>query len=168
MTIRGKTLSPQGIIILVVAITAVVGQGLNSSWLEAGVIAAATLVLWFGTAHPDRVNKIGPYAAVLGALASYYILRGDQADREFYVIAAEVIPLLFLALVAGKLLVLVDRPEPERRIQALVIYFLVLGEGFSLYVLATGDQPSSACGWTVGALVAAAIAIISGAVAGRG
>jgi hypothetical protein len=166
--IRGKTLNPQGVITIAVAVVAVTGLGLTSSWFEAGVVAVATLVLWFGTAHPGRASQVGPYAAVFGAIASYYIFRGDEADREFYVIAAEVIPLLFLALVAGRLLVLVDKPEPERRIQALVIYFLVLGEGFSLYVLASGNQPSGACGWTVGALVAAAIAIISGAVAGKG
>jgi hypothetical protein len=167
LPIRNRALTSQDVITLIVAIAAMIGVARTSSLVETAAVFAAIGVLTVGAAWPDWVGKSGPYAAVAGALGSYFIFRGVEVDREFYVVAAEVIPLLFLAMVAGKLLVFVDRPEPERRIKALVIYFLVLGEGFSLYVLASENQPSSACGWTIGALAAAAIAIISGAVAGR-
>ena len=136
----------------------------SGEWLGAAVTYVGIWIIWAVQAWPERVREVGLYVAAVGGVVPVLILRGKHADREFFVLAAEVIPLLFLAMAAGKTFSLVDRVEPDRRVVTVIVYFLILGEGLSLYVLATGDQPSGALGWAVGALVAAAVSIISTAV----
>jgi hypothetical protein len=147
------------------AIGAVVA-GFQAGLLMALAIFLGGVLIAAGTYAPELSRDAGPYLAVVSGVVAVFVFHHHTAESEFYVIAAEVIPLLFLALVSAGRLDLVDKSMYGRQIWVLVIYVLVLGEGFSLYVIATGDQPAYAFGWTVAALVAAAVTIITGAIGG--
>jgi hypothetical protein len=138
--------------------------GIQTGWLVAAVVFFAVLVLWLGVEFPEIVNEAGPYVALAGGLASGIIFRHTAADREFYVLAAEVIPLLFLAMVAGRRFSLRDKDNPDRRVRVILIYFLILGEGYSLYVLAGEHKTANELGWPLAALVVSAILITTGAI----
>jgi hypothetical protein len=164
VTIGGVKFGLWGLFVVALLIAASIYLGIRNGWLQGIIVLGGVLAIWSGIGWPDKVKEVGPFLALIGFAVCYFKFEGETAKREFYVLAAEVIPLLFLGMVAARQFSLVGKEIWFRQARILLIYVLIVGEGYSLFVIAAHEQPRAALGNAVGALVAAAITIVTEAI----
>ena len=136
---------------------------ITGQWLSLLAVLAGTAVFTVVANWPREVHENGLYIALMSFMGCVIVLGSldRTAQQGFYSATAQVIPLLFLAMAVGSRLSLLGLQEPDRRVRIVLIYALILGEGSSLDALASGHSGRQTFGIVVGALVAAAVAIVS-------
>jgi hypothetical protein len=137
--------------------------GITGQWLSILTILIVIVVFTVVANWPREVHENGLYLALMSFVGCVVVLGSLQrtAHQGFYAATAQIIPLLFLAMAVGSRLSLLGLQEPDRRVRIVLIYALILGEGYSLDALASGSPGDQTFGIVVGALVAAAVVIVS-------
>jgi hypothetical protein len=127
------------------------------------LVVFAVVSLW-----PKEVHENAFYIAIAIYFVAFFVVGKADAELEFYEAAAQIIPVLFLAMAVGsRLLSLTEREEVDRRVRIVLIYAFVLGEWYSLDAIAAGKARESAFSFVVAALSAAGAVVIA-EVVGRG
>ena len=135
--------------------------------LQFGVLMALATVglmitFWVVSLWPKEVHENAFLIAIVVYFAAFFIVGQDKAELGFYEAAAQIIPVLFLAMTVGsRLLTLAGRQEVERRVRIVLIYAFVLGEWYSLDAIAAGKGREWAFAFVVAALSAAGAAVIA-------
>jgi len=123
-----------------------------------GVIAS----FWIVSLWPREVHENAFFIAIIVYFGAFFIVGNAHAELGFYEAAAQIIPVLFLAMAVGsRLLTLYGREEVERRVRIVLIYGFVLGEGYSLDAIAAGHDRGWAFAFVVAALSAAGAVVIA-------
>ncbi len=131
------------------------------SWPPALGALGSTLALLFLWLYPESARRYGLGIAFLAFVgtASALNLSGSHAERGFYEAAAQVIPVLFLALAVEARFSIIGKTDADAYLQLGTIYALGIGEFASLSALASDKPGGEAFSIVAGALVAAAVAV---------
>lgn len=120
------------------------------------------IVFWAVSLWPRAFHDNAFFIAIVAYFLVFFIVGKADARIEFYEAAAQIIPVLFLAMAVGsRLLSLSGREEVERRVRIVLIYAFVIGEWYSLDALASGEPGESAFSFVVAALAAAGAVVIA-------
>jgi hypothetical protein len=133
-------------------------------WFIGLLVVAITLIFALIQARPDIVRDLNFLVAIGVFGVAVYALDGHHAEKAFYEIAAQVLPVLFLALAVESRLSVIGQEETEQRLRLILIYALGIGEVTSLVVLATGQDGNNSLGYVAGALAAATVSVVTFAV----
>jgi uncharacterized membrane protein len=133
-------------------------------WFVGIFIVALTLVFSLIQARPDVLRDLNFLVAIGVFGAAVYALQGHHAEPAFYEVAAQVLPVLFLALAVESRLSIIGQDETEQRLRLILIYALGIGEVTSLAVLVTGHDGDNSLGYVAGALAAATVSVVTYAV----
>jgi hypothetical protein len=133
-------------------------------WFVGLLMVALTLVFSLIQARPDVLRDLNFLVAIGVFGAVVYALQGHHAETAFYEVAAQVLPVLFLALAVESRLSIIGQNETEQRLRLVLIYALGIGEVTSLVVLVTGHDGDNSLGYVAGALAAATISVVTYAV----
>jgi hypothetical protein len=121
------------------------------------LVIFAVVSLW-----PKEVHENAFYIAIAVYFAAFYVVGDADAELGFYEAAAQIIPVLFLAMAVGsRLLSLTGREEVDRRVRLVLIYTFVLGEWYSVDAIAAGKAREWAFAFVVAALSAAGAVVIA-------
>jgi hypothetical protein len=123
-----------------------------------------TLILF-----PDFVSTYRDDIAFCVGFAAALLTIGSKASREFYVVVAQVLPLLFVALAfEGRAFrVSKDMDIRARHFTALPAYGLLIGEAESLRGIIVEDQTTVSLQLVVGSLTVGGVALVLHAIVGR-
>jgi hypothetical protein len=144
-------------LIVVVAVTFI-----NFGVLTALATLGLLITFWVVSLWPKEVHENAFFIAIVVYFVAFFIVGKDEAELGFFEAAAQIIPVLFLAMTVGsRLLTLAGREEVERRVRIVLIYAFVLGEWYSLDAIAAGKGRESAFAFVVAALSAAGAVVIA-------
>jgi predicted acyltransferase len=127
-------------------------------------IGAAYLLI---TAYPAQVRRHSAKIALGAAVVTYLLTPSSTTQREFYAVAAQVVPVLFLALAVEQRAFEVrsDMDDPERGLITFPAVGLLLAGAESFRALL--DRPEKASlQFVASGLVLGGVALFIGAVAG--
>ena len=113
------------------------------------------------TNFPSEVRSASSYIAIGVWVVLVSALQGCDAGHDFYVVSAQVLPVLILASAITSRFSLLGTEEPERRVRVLLLYAVGLGEVYSLLALAKGSPPGSSLSLVAAALAVAAILLFA-------
>lgn len=137
-------------------------------WLWILLLVVAAAGFYAVSSRPAEVQELGPYLAVIGWTIAVTALGDDTAAEPFYLAAAQLLPVVFLAsAIETSRFSIRGRDEPDRRVRLVLIYATVLGEAYCLDALASGKPASRAFAIVVASVVAVSIALIADLI-GRG
>lgn len=143
MRLRINTKEPGWLAVYALALVFVMVMSIiRHEWLFLVLVPSSVVGFFVFSEFPEEIAN---WSLLIGALAFVIVdmIVGDaQARMPFYEAAAQINPVLFVALAVSARLSLIGKPEPERRTALIVIYALILGEAQCLYVLATGRRAS--------------------------
>jgi hypothetical protein len=108
------------------------------SWL--GALAIFGFLVAFGIVQgfPDLPREWDSFLSVVAFVVVAMALGGSHARMQFYEVAAQVIPVLFLALAVQSRFSIIGQFEPDQRLRLLTVCALVVGEFTSLSALSSG------------------------------
>jgi len=113
------------------------------------------------TNFPREVRSASSFIALVVWIVLISTLQGHHADHDFYVVSAQVLPVLVLASAITSRFSLLGTEEPERRIRVLLLYAIGLGEVYGLVALAKGSSSGSSLSLVAAGLAAAAILLFA-------
>jgi hypothetical protein len=106
------------------------------------------------------------YLGNLAFIAVALMLHGKYAHQAFYEAAAQIIPVLFLALAVTSRLSMLGAPlVADQNARMAIVIALVFGEAASIQALAEGDSRPFSFGVVIGSMLAATVPLIIHAIA---
>jgi hypothetical protein len=120
------------------------------------VFSLFLISLWL---FPELCRRYGLGIAFVVFAATASILKGSHAERGFYEAAAQVIPVLFLALAVEARFSIIGKTDTDTYLRLAAIYALGIGEFGSLSALATDKPGGETFAIVAGALMAVAVAV---------
>jgi hypothetical protein len=146
----------------VIWIAALVFLAAGGLWLWILLLIFAAGGFYVVSSRPAEIQELGPYLAVIGWTVTVIALGSDTAAEPFYLAAAQLLPVVFLAsAIETSRFSIRGRDEPDRRVRLVLIYATVLGEAYCLDALASGKPSSRAFAIVVASLVAVSISLIA-------
>ena len=124
-------------------------------------IVGGYLALVVVTNFPKEVRSASSFIALGIWIALVIALQGRHADHEFYVVSAQVLPVLVLASAITSRFSLLGTDEPERRVRVLLLYAIGLGEAYSLVAVAEHSSSGSSLSMVAAGLAVAAILLFA-------
>jgi len=131
------------------------------SWWVSVLIVAFVVLASIIEAAPTFFSGNESFFGLFAMIAAFYALDGDdEVAPEFFAVAAQVIPVLFLALaIEGAVLSVRNKDEAQRRGSLLLAFGLAWGEFQALRAVAGATSDSTLA--SVGApMVGAAVALL--------
>lgn len=120
-----------------------------------GIMCVMPMIL-----HRPELLREGVFAlSILGFFVGYYVTGQSKAKLDFYVVTAQVVPALFIALAVEIHAFMRRHRGEDRRAAVVVALALALAEFESLRAVASGDRDEASFAVVVGALVAAAVGL---------
>jgi hypothetical protein len=133
---------------------------LEFSLLVAGLMLGALIFFELILYRPDALRE-GTFLLALLALVAGIMITGDAAaDLEFYVVTAQVVPALFVALAVEIHGFMKEHAGEDRRAAVIVGLSLAFAEYESLTAVACQDPGAATLRLVVGALAAAGVGLV--------
>ncbi len=136
------------------------------AFLTAGVVVGLEVVGGYlafvaVTNFPKEVRSASSFIAIGVWIVLVMTLQGHHAGHGFYVVSAQVLPVLVLASAITSRFSLLGTDEPERRVRVLLLYAIGLGEAYSLVAVAKQSSSGSSLSMVAAGLAVAAILLFA-------